>query len=180
MAAVIACPAEVTFVRMSNDMALPSAQRRNYKHFGDAASRILSEEGIAAFWRGVIPFAQRAVVVGVCQVGTFDQGKEFYASNNIAKRGTTFNVFCAAMTSGLFYALVTMPLESAKNRMASQPSAKNAKDLMYKSTVDTIRKVVKKESVVALWNGFLPYYLRCGGHTTMMFIFVEWLRQVIA
>ena len=120
MAAVIACPAEVTLVRMSNDSALPLAQQRQYKHFADAAMRIGSEEGILAFWRGVVPFAQRAVVVGVCQVGTFDQGKELYENQFNIKRGTTLNVFCAAMTSGLFYALVTMPLESAKNRMASQ------------------------------------------------------------
>ena len=135
----------------------------------------LLNSGIFAFWRGVIPFAQRAVVVGVCQVGTFDVGKEFYEEKFHIQRGTTLNVFCAAMTSGLFYALVTMPLESAKNRMASQKAGSG--ELLYKSTMDTITKVAKKEGVVALWNGFLPYYLRCGGHTTSMFIFVEWLRR---
>ena len=65
MAAVIACPAEVTLVRTANDQALPKEQRRNYKNFGDAAMRILKEEGILAFWRGVVPFAQRAVVSNI-------------------------------------------------------------------------------------------------------------------
>ena len=45
MAAVIACPAEVTLVRMSNDMALPIAERRNYKSFADSAMRTFTEEG---------------------------------------------------------------------------------------------------------------------------------------
>ena len=35
----------------------------------------------------------------------------------------------------------------------------------------------KSEGVLALWNGFLPYYLRCGGHTVTMFVFVSWLRE---
>lgn len=170
MAAVIACPAEVTLVRMSNDQALPTEQRRHYKHFGDAVYRTLTEEGVSAFWKGVVPFAQRAVVVGVCQVGTFDQGKEFYERSLNIQRGTTLNVFCAAMTSGLFYSLVTMPLESAKNRLASSGGSGG-------STLSTIKNVVGKEGVLALWNGFLPYYLRCGGHTTSMFVMVEWLRR---
>jgi solute carrier family 25 oxoglutarate transporter 11 len=171
MAAVIACPAEVTLVRMSNDQALPMEQRRNYKHFLDCATRTFTEEGLLAFWKGVVPFAQRAVVVGVCQVGTFDQGKEFYEKTLNIQRGTTFNVFCAAMTSGLFYALVTMPLESAKNRLATSGSSKGG------STLSVIKHVVGKECVLALWNGFFPYYLRCGGHTTSMFVIVEWLRK---
>jgi solute carrier family 25 oxoglutarate transporter 11 len=37
--------------------------------------------------------------------------------------------------------------------------------------------VVKAEGVLSLWSGFLPYYLRCGGHTVCMFLFVEQLRR---
>ena len=29
-------------------------------------------------------------------------------------------------------------------------------------------EVAKNEGVLALWKGFLPYYLRCGGHTVLM------------
>ena len=63
--------------------------------------RITKEEGVATFWRGSAPFVQRAMLVGVCQVGTFDQGKQMYEEKFGIKRGTIFNVFCAAMTSGL-------------------------------------------------------------------------------
>jgi solute carrier family 25 oxoglutarate transporter 11 len=37
LAAVVACPAEVSLVRMSNDKALPLEQRRNYTSVVDAA-----------------------------------------------------------------------------------------------------------------------------------------------
>ena len=36
--------------------------------------------------------------------------------------------------------------------------------------------MTSKEGVLSLWNGFAPYYGRCGGHTVSMFIFVEMLR----
>lgn len=175
-AAMISCPAEVSLVRMSNDSSLPLEKRRNYKSVVDCGVRIAREEGVRAFWRGSMPFVNRAMLVGVTQVGTLDQFKETYDNLGVAKRGTYFNVFCAAMSSGLLYSTITMPFESAKNRMAFQkPDASGV--LPYRSTIQTFRAVAAKEGVFSLWNGFLPYYGRCGGHTVLMFIFVEMLRD---
>ncbi|KAJ3615552.1 hypothetical protein Zmor_016332 [Zophobas morio] len=72
-AALISCPAEVALVRMSNDSSLPSGDQRKYRHIIDCATRIWREEGVRTFWRGSLPFVNRAMVVGVCQVGTYDQ-----------------------------------------------------------------------------------------------------------
>jgi len=174
IAALISCPAEVSLVRMSNDSALPLEQRRNYSSVMNAATRILSEEGVSAFYRGCGPFVNRAMLVGACQVGTFDQFKASYKSLGVT--GAYPNVFCAAMSSGLLYSVVTNPLETAKNRMAFQkPDASG--QLPYRSTIQTVTKIAAEEGPTALWKGFPPYYLRCGGHTVSMFIFVEMLRR---
>ena len=156
-AAIISCPAEVTLVRMSNDKTLPADQRRNYKGVTDAFMRIAKEEGIATFWNGCAPFVQRAMLVGIVQVGTFDQNKELYERHAGLRRGTYSNVFAAAFTSGLMYSLVTMPFYSAMNRMASQKPDANGL-LPYRSTMQTITSVAGKDGVLALWNGFAPYY----------------------
>ena len=63
LAAVVSIPAEVTVVRMSNDATLPLEQRRNYKNLTDAFSRIAKEEGLPAFFRGLGPYANRAMLV---------------------------------------------------------------------------------------------------------------------
>mmetsp|Transcript_17241 Transcript_17241/g.39349 ORF Transcript_17241/g.39349 Transcript_17241/m.39349 type:complete len:89 (-) Transcript_17241:207-473(-) len=81
------------------------------------------------------------------------------------------------MTSGLIYSLITMPLEAAKNRMASQkPDPKTGK-LLYTGTIQTVSKVASDSGFLALYNGFAPYYMRCGGHTVTMFIFVQMMRD---
>lgn len=176
-AAAISCPMEVATVRMSNDATLPAAERRNYTGMVDIFKRIYTEEGAAAFYRGCVPFAQRAALVGVFQVATLDQFKEMYAHYLNQKKNSVPNVFCAAMTSGLIYSIATMPLEASKNRMASQkPDAKTGK-LPYTSTLQTMRSVSANEGFLALYNGFLPYYLRCGGHTVSMFIAVQVIRD---
>jgi len=173
-AAYISCPAEVSLVRMSNDMSLPPDQRRNYKSVVDAAFRIAREEGISTFWRGSMPFVNRAMIVGATQVGTYDQFRETY--KNLGVPEGLPNVFAASMTSGLLYSLITMPFETAKNRMAFQKKLPDG-TLPYKTTFQTFAKIARAEGVLALWNGFLPYYGRCGGHTVTMFIFVEQLRK---
>merc|ERR1712194_511347 len=168
---------EVATVRMSNDITLPVDQRRNYKGVVDVMSRITKEEGVSAFWRGSTPFVQRAMMVGVFQVATLDQFKELYARQLNQKKNSIPNVFCAAMTSGLIYSIATMPLEATKNRMASQKPDKATGKLPYTSTLQTLRTVAAKEGFLALYNGFLPYYMRCGGHTVSMFIAVQMLRD---
>ena len=67
-AALISCPVEVCLVRMSNDASLPVAERRGYSNVFSAISRIMTEEGPAAFYRGSQPFVIRAMVVGGTQV----------------------------------------------------------------------------------------------------------------
>lgn len=176
IAAYISCPMEVAVVRMSNDSSLPAEERRNYKNVVDTATRIVKEEGVGAFWRGSSPFVARAMMVGVFQVATLDQFKEMYAHYLKQTKNSIPNVFSAAMTSGLIYSLATMPLEASKNRMASQKPDKNGK-LPYKTILQTLKKVSADEGFLALYNGFFPYYLRCGGHTVSMFIFVQLLRD---
>jgi solute carrier family 25 (mitochondrial oxoglutarate transporter), member 11 len=177
MAAYISCPMEVAVVRMSNDKSLPLDERRNYTGVYNTASRIIREEGVYAFWRGSNPFVFRAMMVGVFQVATLDQFKELYATTLSQRLDSIPNVFCAAMTSGLIYSVATMPLEACKNRMASQKVDKTTGLLPYTGILQTIRKVSAKEGFFALYNGFFPYYLRCGGHTVTMFIFVQMIRD---
>jgi solute carrier family 25 (mitochondrial oxoglutarate transporter), member 11 len=163
-------------VRISNDASQPVEKRRNYKGVVDAFRRIMNEEGMAAFFRGSGPFVNRAMLVGAVQVGTYDQFRDLYK-----KWGATnpnLNTFYASMTSGFIYALITMPFETAKNRMAFQRPDPVTGLRPYTGAIQTMRLITAKEGLGKLWAGFPPYYLRCGGHTVGMFMAVEWLRKL--
>ena len=96
-AAVISCPIEVCLVRMSNDASLPIAEQRGYSNVIDAIVRIAKEDGFSAFYRGVQPFAMRAMLVGGTQVATYDQFKMIYADVGISGLA---NQFCSSMSAG--------------------------------------------------------------------------------
>ena len=82
---------------MSNDASLPVEQQRGYKNVFDAIMRIAKEDGFGAFYRGVQPFAMRAMLVGGTQVATYDQFKMTYADFGISGIA---NQFCSSMSAG--------------------------------------------------------------------------------
>ena len=73
---------------------------------------------------------------------------------------------------------MTAPLETAKNRMAFQRPDPATGLRMYRSTLQTLSLIVRSEGTLALWSGFVPYYLRCGGQTLFMFISLEFFRKM--
>jgi solute carrier family 25 (mitochondrial oxoglutarate transporter), member 11 len=177
-AALLSCPCEVTLVRLSNDALLPVADRRGYTGIVNAFTRIMKEEGFGAFFRGSAPFVNRALLVGLVQVGTYEQFRVQYRKMGLASLYA--NVMVSSFSAGLLYSLVTNPFETVKNRMAFQKPDPVTGDLMYKSTVQTMQLITKNEGAGMLWAGFLPYFLRCGGHTVTMFMVMEWMRKIYA
>ena len=49
--------------------------------------------------------------------------------------------------------------------------------MIYTSKLTLKIKFLFNLGILKLWSGFPPYYLRCGGHTVLMFMSVEWLRK---
>lgn len=173
--AMISCPCEVSLVRMSNDLSLPPQLRRNYQGVMECMTRIAKDEGPAAFWRGCGPFVARACMAGATQVATYDQFKAFYSGRGI--KGIS-NTSASSFSAGLVYSIATMPFESAKNRMAfQQPDPKTGK-LPYTGLSQTISSVAKARGLLGLYDGFVPYCLRCGGQTVLMFLLVEQIKNM--
>eukprot|EP00968_Pinguiococcus_pyrenoidosus_P000655 scaffold40_cov305-Pinguiococcus_pyrenoidosus.AAC.26 len=50
--------------------------------------------------------------------------------------------------------------------------------LQYRSTLGTLTRIFRAEGLGGLYSGFAPYYGRCGGHTVLMFVFVENIRAL--
>jgi solute carrier family 25 oxoglutarate transporter 11 len=148
----------------------------NWHSFSLSQARITREEGLATFWRGSSPFMIRAALVGASQVATYDQFKLLFHKAGVPD-GIPIQ-FTASMSAGLVYSVITMPFESAKNRMAFQKPDPITGHLLFRGTFQTISHVVRQTGVASLWSGFLPYYVRCGGHTVVMFIAIEQLRTL--
>ncbi|XP_063626237.1 mitochondrial 2-oxoglutarate/malate carrier protein-like [Cydia splendana] len=162
--AFVGTPAEVALIRMTADGRLPADQRRNYKNVADALMRIVREEGVLKLWRGATPTVGRAMVVNAAQLSTYSQAREAFVG--YVPDGITLH-FCASMVSGLVTTIASMPVDIIKTRI--QNAAKG------QSQLSVVSDLLKKEGVLSLWKGFLPYYARLGPHTVLTFIFLEQL-----
>lgn len=167
----LVCPVEVALVRMQVDGKLPVEQRRNYKHVFDAIYRILKEEGVQGGWRGVGPTMSRAIVITVTQLGTNEEVKE-QLSKDYQLKGFPL-VAASAVISSVVVCVASNPMDTAKVRMQGQKPDPVTGAKPYPNMPVTIAKMIKNEGPLSLWKGLFPWYLRGGGHTIFLFIFLE-------
>ncbi|KAL1465126.1 hypothetical protein WDU94_004717 [Cyamophila willieti] len=168
--AFVGTPAEVALVRMTADGRLPLAERRNYKNVFHALYRITSEEGVLTMWRGAIPTMGRAMVVNAAQLASYSQAKQFLLTLSYFEE----NIFChfvSSMISAFITTVASMPVDIAKTRIQNMKHIDGKPE--FKGAFDVLGKVVKQEGVLALWKGFMPYFLRIGPHTVLTFVFLE-------
>ncbi|KNH06676.1 hypothetical protein XU18_2504 [Perkinsela sp. CCAP 1560/4] len=177
-AAFLSCPVDVAMVRMQADASAPIEKRRNYKNAYDALSRIYREEGALTFWRGSNPTVFRASVVGITQVGFYDQCKSWLVQGAGFKSDSLGTFVSASLITGLFYSFVTMPIETVKVRMQNQKPLPNGM-LKYRSMSQALSSIAKTEGIASLWKGYLPYYGRCGFYTLSCFFVLEQCKKTL-
>ena len=171
-ASFLANPVEVSLVRMQADGKKPVEARRNYKHIFDALIRIYREEGVMTYFRGVTPTVGRAMVVNCTQLATYSQSKFWYKKYLNMKEGILLH-FASSLTAGFIYSLASLPLDNAKTRMQNSSAGSQ-----YSSLFRTLGLIARNEGTLCLWNGFMMYFTRCGGHTIAMFIAMEQYRKL--
>merc|ERR1712113_963252 len=128
------------------------------------------EEGVAAGWRGVGPTMSRAIVITVSQLGTNEEVKE-RLSKDYGMKG--FNlVFASAMVSSVVVCVASNPLDTEKVRMQGQVLDANGKK-PYPNLPVTWYKMITQEGPLSLWKGLFPWYIRGGGHTIFLLLFLD-------
>jgi solute carrier family 25 oxoglutarate transporter 11 len=65
-------PADLILIRIQADSRLPVEKRRHYKNVFNAFTRIVSEEGVMALWRGATPTVIRATVLNLAMLASYD------------------------------------------------------------------------------------------------------------
>ena len=165
-------PLDVIFVRFQADNALPLAERRGYKSLGDAMTRIIKEEGKTTLWRGLVPAIARAMALNFGMLVPYDKCKAIMA-NFLGWTRTNFLI--SAAMAGLGAAICCIPFDNAKVRLQKMKLGPDGK-MPYKGVADCFIKIVKKEGVLKLWSGFVPFYLFVAPHSMITLLLSDALR----
>ena len=93
-------PSDVVNVRMQNDGQLPAGQRRNYKNAIDGIVRICREESPRVLFRGLGSSTNRAVLMTISQMTSYDMFKDMFIAFKCADGlGTHFAASLSAVSA---------------------------------------------------------------------------------
>lgn len=168
---LVGTPADLINVRMQNDVKLPKAERRNYKHALDGLYRVIKQDGPMRLMNGASMAATRATFVTIGQISFYDQYKVMllrtaYFEDDI------YTYFTASFMAGGTATLLTMPLDVMKTRMMNAPPG------TYSSLL-ACAKDIGKSGPIGFFKGFVPAFVRLGPHTIITFLIFEQLRAKV-
>lgn len=148
-------PADVMNVRMQHDMALPSAQRRNYRNAFEGILRMTKEEGPRSLFKGLGPNISRGVLMTASQVASYDGFKNMLLRTG-AFGDTLSTHFTASFLAALTAVTVTSPVDVIKTQVMSASGAK--KQGFFKIVLHT----VQQEGIGFAFRGWVPSFMRLG------------------
>nr|XP_055042411.1 mitochondrial uncoupling protein 4 [Misgurnus anguillicaudatus] len=143
-----------------------------------AFMKIITEGGIRGLWAGWVPNVQRAALVNLGDLMTYDTVKHFLLRNTSIQD----NSFChglSSICSGLVAAIMGTPADVVKTRVMNQPRDSNGRGLMYKSSIDCLVKSVRGEGFLSLYKGFLPTWFRMAPWSLTFWLTFEQMRRVM-
>ncbi|KAK2714824.1 hypothetical protein QYM36_009132 [Artemia franciscana] len=164
----VGTPADMTNVRMQNDIKLPPEQRRNYKHALDGLWKVARYEGVSGLFRGAGTATVRAVFITVGQLGFYDQIKMLLMQTSFFDDSLKTHL-ASSFLAGTIATAITQPLDVVKTR------AMNAKPGEFTGVWHIVR-YTGRLGPLGFFKGFVPAFVRLGPHTVLTFVFLEQLR----
>jgi len=142
----------------------------------DAFRKILREGGVVGLWRGCWPNVQRAALVNLGDLSTYDSVKRSILTNTTLE--DNYLTHCMASgCAGLVGAIMGTPADVVKARIMNQPTDSFGRGIVYKSSVDCAMKTIKGEGFLALYKGFLPCWLRMAPWSLTFWLSFEQIRR---
>ena len=186
---LVAVPADVVKVRMqAAGAAAPAGAPAAVRPGGGmaaAAASIWRAEGAAGFWRGGLPAVQRAGLVNLGELATYDAAKRWASAH--APAGLAAACGCAsaadappvhvfsALASGFVACAASTPADVIKTRLMAQRRAGGPP--RYSGMLDCLRQSVAAEGLLVLYRGFLPTWARLGPWQMTFWLSYERLRR---
>jgi len=177
IAAVLGNPADLALIRMQSDTMLPAAERRNYKHVGDALFSITKSEGPGGLLKGALPTASRAMALNFGMLAFNAKAKDALADMGVAK-GSNTQTFGASAIAGFFAAFFSLPFDYVKTQVQKMKPDPVTGELPFKGSVDCAMQQIKAGGITRLWSGFPTYYVRIAPHAMITLLAQDQVKKM--
>ncbi|VDK81610.1 unnamed protein product [Dibothriocephalus latus] len=141
--------------------------------------QLLKEAGFFGLWRGGLPNVQRAALVNMGEMTTYDMAKRWLQLWFGLKDGPLLHG-CASTMSGFVSAILGTPADLIKTRMMNQRLMTHSGTTLpplYSGMIDCAVKVVKQEGFLTLYRGFFLIWGRMAPWSLTFWLTYEKLRE---
>lgn len=142
----------------------------------DALRKILAESGFRGLWRGCWPNVQRAALVNLGDLSTYDSVKRAILDNTRLKDNSLTHCLSSGC-AGLVGAVMGTPADVVKARMMNQPTDSRGRGTLYRSSFDCLLMTIRGEGFLGLYKGFLPCWLRMAPWSLTFWLSYEQIRK---
>eukprot|EP00092_Neocalanus_flemingeri_P022899 GFUD01024826.1.p1 GENE.GFUD01024826.1~~GFUD01024826.1.p1 ORF type:complete len:338 (-),score=76.60 GFUD01024826.1:727-1740(-) len=142
----------------------------------DAFRKIVKQGGVTGLWRGCWPNVQRAALVNLGDLSTYDSVKSSILDNTTLEDNSVTHCLSSGC-AGLVGAIMGTPADVVKARVMNQATDEYGRGLVYKSSADCFMQTVRGEGFLALYKGFLPCWLRMAPWSLTFWLSFEQIRK---
>lgn len=144
----------------------------------DALKQILKRGGIKGLWKGSLPNTNRAALVNLGDLTTYDFAKRTIMQKTKLPDCHTVHIM-ASICAGLVAATMGTPADVIKTRIMNQPTDATGRGLLYKNSIDCFQQTINKEGFFALYKGFLPVWIRMAPWSLTFWLSFESIRKFL-
>ena len=174
---LLASPADLIKVRLQMEgKRLLEGHAPRVKNTAHAFQQVVKEAGYRGLWSGCVPNVQRASLIGLGDLATYDRMKRVLLKHTDLGDNSVTHAL-ASTCSGLVAALMGTPADVVKTRIMNQPTTEDGKGVLYRGAADCLMKTVRKEGVLALYKGLLPVWVRLASWSMTFWVSYERIRK---
>ncbi|CAI2354485.1 unnamed protein product [Caenorhabditis sp. 36 PRJEB53466] len=181
-----ASPTDLVKVQMQME-GLRRLQKQPLRYSGgiDCFRSLYRTQGFFGLWIGWMPNCQRAALLNMADIATYDNVKHGLI-DNLEMKDNWLTHAIASSCAGLAAAIVSLPSDVVKTRMMDQirheldakmMRKKNTHVVMYNGVIDCYIKIIRNEGFFSLYKGFLPSYIRMAPWSLTFWVSYEEIRK---
>uniref|UniRef100_A0A1I7ULK5 ADP/ATP translocase n=2 Tax=Caenorhabditis tropicalis TaxID=1561998 RepID=A0A1I7ULK5_9PELO len=159
-------PFDFARTRLAADVG--KGKNREFKGITDCLVRTVKSDGMIGLYRGFVVSVQGIIIYRAAYFGMFDTTKTLFTTD-----GKQLNFFASwgiAQVVTVSSGILSYPWDTVRRRMMMQS---NRKDILYKNSMDCLRKIMGEEGFSALYKGALSNVFRGTGGALVLAIYDE-------
>ena len=133
--------------------------------------RMLAEQGISGFYRGISANIARACVLNGTKMACYDFIKGKVVAQTGWGRKDPRCQFVSAIFAGFCMTCTVSPFDMLRTTLMNQPTDRK----VYTGFVDAFTKILRKDGPFAFYRGFFPIWGRFAPQATLQLVIFEFL-----